>query len=64
MSQHTDMIEAQRLLNISTKNKNRTTGISHTFGEDHWVHKLSGGKSFKVFEDKRKKDELITDHLK
>jgi hypothetical protein len=64
MSQYTDMVEAQRLLNISTKDKNRTRSISHTFGEGYWVHTLSGGKSFKVFEDKRKKDELITEHLK
>ena len=56
MSQYTDIIEARRLLNTETAHKNTITSISHTFGEDHWVHTLAGGKSFKVFQDKRKKD--------
>ena len=64
MSQHTDMIEARKLLNIQTDSENKTVSIHKNVAADYWVHVLSGGKSFKVFEDKRKKDELITDHLK
>ena len=64
MSQHTDMIEARKLLNIETNRKNKTVSIHKNVADDYWVHALSGGKSFKVFEDKRRKDEIITEHLK
>lgn len=64
MSQHTDMIEARKLLNIDTDSKNKISSLYHNFADDHWRHTLIGGKSFKVFEDKRRKDEIITEHLK
>ena len=64
MSQHTDMIEARKLLNIQTDSENKTVSIHKNVADDYWVHVLSGGKSFKVFEDKRRNDEIITDHLK
>lgn len=64
MTEHTDMVAARGLLNIEENHKNKISCISHTFGEDHWVHSLSGGKSFRVFQDKRKKDEIIRGHFK
>ena len=64
MSQHTDMIEARKLLNIEINNKNKTVSIHKNVADDYWIHALSGGKSFKVFEDKRRNNEIITEHLK
>lgn len=64
MTQYKHIVEARALLNIKEKDEARVVSLSHTFGEDHWVHILSGGRQIKVFEDRRKKDEVIYKGIK
>ena len=64
MSQYTDTVVSRKRELDEEFNKERVTSISHTIGEDHWVHMLAGGKQIKVFEDKRRNDEVVTEHLK
>ena len=64
MSQYTDTVVSRKQELDEEFNKERVTSISHTIGEDHWVHMLAGGKQINVFEDKRRNDEVVTEHLK
>jgi hypothetical protein len=64
MSQYTDTVVSRKRELDEEFNKERVTSISHTIGEDHWIHMLAGGKQIKVFEDKRRNDEIVTEHLK
>jgi|TARA_R110002072_G_scaffold77531_1_gene180657 hypothetical protein len=64
MSQYTDTVVSRKRELDEEFNKERVTSISHTIGEDHWIHMLAGGKQIKVFEDKRRNDEVVTEHLK
>ena len=64
MSQYTDTVVSRKRELDEEFNKDRVTSIGHTIGEDHWIHMLAGGKQIKVFEDKRRNDEVVTEHLK
>jgi len=64
MSQYTDTVVSRKRELDEEFNKERVSSISHTIGEDHWIHMLAGGKQIKVFEDKRRNDEVVTEHLK
>tara|TARA_R100001377_G_scaffold59303_2_gene35771 strand:+ start:2670 stop:2864 length:195 start_codon:yes stop_codon:yes gene_type:complete len=64
MSQYKDTVNNRKQELDEEFNKERVTGISHTIGDDHWIHMLAGGKQIKVFEDKRRNDEVVTEHLK
>lgn len=64
MSQYTDTVVSRKRELDEEFNKDRVTSISHTIGDDHWIHMLAGGKQIKVFEDKRRNDEVVTEHLK
>ena len=64
MSQYTYKVVNRKQELDEEFNKERVTSISHTIGDDHWIHMLAGGKQIKVFEDKRRNDEVVTEHLK
>ena len=49
---------------VDEKKKDDLVSIMHNFGEDHWIHTLTGGKQVKVFEDRRKKDKVIYKGIK
>tara|TARA_R100000935_G_scaffold40513_1_gene62030 strand:- start:752 stop:946 length:195 start_codon:yes stop_codon:yes gene_type:complete len=59
MTENNKMVDDRREEIAEEKKKNKIVSLSHTFGEDNWIHTLTGGKQVKVFEDRRKKDEVI-----
>ena len=64
MTENNKMVDDRREEIAEEKKKNKTVSLSHTFGEDNWIHTLTGGKQVKVFEDRRKKDEVIYKGIK
>jgi hypothetical protein len=64
MSQYKDIVNNRKIEINSNFDAEKLTGIAHTIGDDYWIHILAGGKQIKVFEDKRRKDEVITEHYK
>lgn len=59
MTENREIVERRRQEIAKEKEQSKVTGLYHTIGDDHWVHILTGGKQIKVFEDRRKKDEVI-----
>ena len=59
MTENREIVERRRQEIAKEKEQSKVTGLYHTIGDDHWVHTLTGGKQIKVFEDRRKKDEVI-----
>tara|TARA_R100001244_G_scaffold23992_1_gene24501 strand:- start:100 stop:294 length:195 start_codon:yes stop_codon:yes gene_type:complete len=64
MTENNKMVDDRREEIAEEKKKNKIVSLSHTFGEDNWIHTLTGGKQVKVFEDRRKKDEVIYKGIK
>lgn len=64
MTENNKIVDDRREEIAEEKQKNKTVSLSHTFGEDNWIHTLTGGKQVKVFEDRRKKDEVIYQGIK
>ena len=59
MTENKEVVEKRRKEIAEEQEQSKVVGLSHTFGDDHWVHTLTGGRQIKVFEDRRKKDEVI-----
>jgi hypothetical protein len=64
MTENKEVVEKRRKEIAEEQEQSKVVGLSHTFGDDHWVHTLTGGRQIKVFEDRRKKDEVIFEGLK
>jgi len=64
MTENREIVERRRQEIAKEKEQSKVTGLYHTIGDDHWVHILTGGKQIKVFEDRRKKDEVIFEGIK
>ena len=64
MTENSKIVDDRRQEIAEEKQKNKTVSLMHTFGEDNWIHTLTGGKQVKVFEDRRKKDEVIFEGIK
>ena len=64
MTENKEVVEKRRLEITEEKQKNKTVSLSHTLGDDNWIHTLTGGRQIKVFEDRRKKDEVIFEGIK
>ena len=64
MTENKEIVERRRQEIAKEKEQSKVLGLSHKIGDDHWVHTLTGGKQIKVFEDRRKKDEVIFEGIK
>ncbi len=59
MTENKEIVERRRQEIAEEQEQSKVLGLSHKIGDDHWVHTLTGGRQIKVFEDRRKKDEVI-----
>ncbi len=64
MTENNKIVDDRRQEIAEEKQKNKEVSLMHNFSEDHWIHTLTGGKQVKVFEDRRKKDEVIYEGTK
>tara|TARA_R100001244_G_scaffold129099_1_gene100314 strand:- start:752 stop:967 length:216 start_codon:yes stop_codon:yes gene_type:complete len=64
MTENKEVVEKRRLEITEEKEQSKVISLSHIFGDDHWVHTLTGGRQIKAFEDRRKKDEVIFEGIK
>lgn len=64
MTENKEIVERRRQEIAEEQEQSKVLGLSHKIGDDHWVHTLTGGRQIKVFEDRRKKDEVIFEGIK
>ena len=63
MTENNKIVDDRREI-AKEKEQSKVIGLSHTIGDDHWIHTLTGGKQVQVFTDRRKKDEVIYEGIK
>ena len=64
MTENNKIVDDRREAIAKEQEQSKVLGLSHTIGDDHWIHTLTGGKQVQVFTDRRKKDEVIFEGIK
>ena len=64
MTENNKIVDDRRQEIAKEQEQSKVLGLSHTIGDDHWIHTLTDGKQVKVFTDRRKKDEVIYEGIK
>ena len=64
MTENNKIVDDRREAIAKEQEQSKVLGLSHTIGDDHWIHTLTGGKQVQVFTDRRKKDEVVFEGIK
>jgi hypothetical protein len=64
MTENNKIVDDRREAIAKEQEQSKVLGLSHTIGDDHWIHTFTGGKQVQVFTDRRKKDEVIFEGIK